>query len=102
MVSSTCRLAKVKLDLAHKYAELVKAARSRPKRQQFKSKALRYSRQATGSVEVRRLDPRQQGGWRCCRLRDFFLSYSWDSETDKNWVTRLAHDLRRNGVDGLT
>ncbi len=28
-----------------------------------------------------------------------FLSYSWDDETHKAWVARLARDLRRDGVE---
>ena len=30
-----------------------------------------------------------------------FLSYSWDSEPHKEWVLRLATDLRNNGVDAV-
>ena len=28
-----------------------------------------------------------------------FISYSWDSEEHKNWVLKLATDLRSHGVD---
>lgn len=28
-----------------------------------------------------------------------FISYSWDSTEHKNWVTALANELRRNGID---
>lgn len=30
-----------------------------------------------------------------------FISYSWESEEHKNWVRKLATDLRANGVDAL-
>jgi hypothetical protein len=28
-----------------------------------------------------------------------FISYSWESDEHKDWVRKLAHDLRANGVD---
>lgn len=30
---------------------------------------------------------------------DAFISYSWDNESHKDWVLKLASDLRRHGVD---
>jgi hypothetical protein len=32
-------------------------------------------------------------------MRTAFISYSWESDEHRNWVRRLATDLRSNGVD---
>lgn len=34
-------------------------------------------------------------------IKKAFISYAWDSEEHKNWVLKLATDLRRHGVDAI-
>lgn len=34
-------------------------------------------------------------------IKKTFISYAWDSEEHKNWVLKLASDLRRHGVDTI-
>ena len=34
-------------------------------------------------------------------IKKAFISYAWDSEEHKNWVLKLASDLRRHGIDAI-
>lgn len=34
-------------------------------------------------------------------VKKAFVSYAWDDEEHKNWVLKLASDLRRHGVDAI-
>ena len=34
-------------------------------------------------------------------IKKAFISYAWDNEEHKNWVLKLASDLRHHGIDAI-
>jgi hypothetical protein len=59
----------------------------------FEGTVIRDSRKGTRKAE-QKIVPRASNP-------KLFISYSWDSETHRRWVLKLAADLIRNGVDVL-